>query len=147
MSTKKRKRVHPKLSDKKLVDQSQKNMCDINCIMDRYKKTGMLPQFKEKFPMFIDNTGVKSVEEAHQLVNEANYLFEQIPAKVRKLMDNNPANLIDFVNNPENFDICLEYGLIEAGLIKAKEVTPSKPQPKAEKNTVDTKETVNSQGA
>jgi len=142
MSKTKRKRVHPKLSDVKLVDQSQKNLCDINCIMERYRKTGMLPQFKQKFPMFIDNTGVKSVEEAHALVNEANFLFDQIPSKLRKLMDNNPANLIDFVNNPENEKICLEYGLIEP-----QAVTSAKVQPEAENSTVDTKETVNSQGA
>jgi hypothetical protein len=139
--TKKRetKRTHPELSDLQLVDQSQKNMVDINTIMDRYRKTGMLPQFREKMPLFIDNTGVTSVEEAHALVREANYLFEQIPSQVRKMMDNNPANLVDFVTNPENQEICIKHGLLEA-----KAVTSAKPAAGEAKETKDT-ETV--QGA
>lgn len=133
-----RKRVHPKLSDKKLVDQSQKNLVDINVIIERYRKTGMLPQFKEKFPLFIDNTGVTSVEEAHDLVQNANMLFQQIPSAVRKLMDNDPRNLIDFVSNEENREICIKYGLLEP-----KAVTPAKVEADKPQETQETQETQN----
>lgn len=141
--TKKResKRTHPILSDKQLTDQSHKGMVDINSIMEKYRKTGMLPQFREKIPLFIDNTGIASVEEAHALVREANYLFEQIPSQVRKMMDNNPANLVDFVLNPENKEICLKYGLLEAKPVTSGEAAAGKA------STVDTKETETSQGA
>lgn len=132
-------RVHPKLSDKKLVDQSHKNMCDINIIMERYRKTGMLPQFREKIPYFVDNTGIKSIEEAHELVNEANYLFEQIPSHIRKLMDNNPANLVDFIKNPENIDVCTKYGLIEPQSVAPDKVAAGKASEDLEKETKDTK--------
>lgn len=97
-----------------MTDQSDKNMVNINSIMDRYAKTGLLPQFKEKVAQYIDTTQIPSYMEAQAQISKAKELFMQLPAPVRKLMDNNPANLEQVVANPEYKDVLLKYGVLEA---------------------------------
>lgn len=99
-------------SEPVLTDQSYKNACDINLIMANYAKTGMLPHFQTSQPQYIDNTEIPNLMEAFEITRHATDLFNQLPADVRRLMDNNPANLEEFVNNPENKDILLKNGVL-----------------------------------
>lgn len=96
----------------KLTDQSDAKDADINAIMERYKKTGMLPQYKEKIGQYLDNTQIPTFMDAHDLVVQAQELFLQIPSPIRKLMDNDPANLENFIKNKDNHDILREYGVL-----------------------------------
>ena len=106
-------RVQLKTVGPSMTDQSDKNMVDINSIMANYAKTGLLPAFKEKVESYIDTTQIPSYIEAQAQIREAGELFEQLPAPVRKLMDNNPANLEKVISNPEYKDILLKYGVLE----------------------------------
>lgn len=96
-----------------MTDQSDKNYLDINNIMENYSKTGLLPQFKEKVAQYMDASILPSYIEAHSQIREAKELFEAIPSPIRKLMDNNPANLEPFLKDPENKDILIKYGVLE----------------------------------
>lgn len=95
-----------------LTDQSYKNACDINIIMANYAKTGLLPDSGMKQPFYIDNTEIPNLMEAFDISNRAIDMFYELPADVRKLMDNNPANLENFVLNPENTDILRKHGIL-----------------------------------
>jgi phage internal scaffolding protein len=106
-------RLASKPSGASKTDQSDKNMVDINLIMERYAKTGVLPHFKEKIAQYLDVTELPSYMEAQKQISEAKELFNQLPAKVRKLMNNNPAKLEEFIEDPDNEDILLKYKLIE----------------------------------
>jgi len=119
----KRKRSQLKCEDPSLTDQSMKNACDINHIIDYYSKTGTLPHFKEKVPRYIDTTQLPNLMTAFDTVNHAKTLFAELPPKIRKLMDNNPANLEGFLLDRENHDM-----LIKAGVLS----TPEKPEASAE---------------
>lgn len=108
-----RKRKSLDLSHPKITDQSSKKMCDINCIIASYQKTGMLPHFKEKHPQFLDETKFPTFMEAHDTVQQASDLFNQLPSIVRKAMNNNPANLEEFINDPKNHSFLSDHGIIE----------------------------------
>jgi len=95
-----------------LTDQSYKNACDINVIMANYAKTGLLPQMQNREPQYIDNTQIPNLMEAFEITQKATDLFYSLPADVRRLMDNDPAQLENFVNNPENADILLKNGVL-----------------------------------
>ena len=95
-----------------LTDQSFKNACDINVIMSNYAKTGMLGHVNESEPKYIDNTIIPDLAKAYDIVNLAEQMFFDLPANVRKLMDNDPSQLENFINNPENKDVLLKSGLI-----------------------------------
>lgn len=100
-------------SHPKLTDQSYKGSSDINNIMKRYKKTGILPETKKHLAKYVDNSNIPSIEDAHNVIMEAKNLFMQLPAEVRKKMGNDPANMVDFVKDEKNKDYLVEKGLLE----------------------------------
>ena len=107
------RRVQHFCNDKSLTDQSSKKSCDINLIMKQYQKTGLLPHFSQKVGEYLDISDVPSFEEAHDLVSEARSLFLELPSNIRKMMDNNPAKLEEFVKDPQNIDLLISEGLME----------------------------------
>lgn len=107
-----RKRTTTDLSEPKITDQSYKKSCDINNIMKQYAKTGMFTHLNSQPLKYIDNTTIPNLEQSFEIVRNAHKLFYELPSDIRKLMDNNPANLESFVNNPKNEKILKENGLI-----------------------------------
>lgn len=101
-------------SEPKITDQSYKSMCDINNIMANFAKTGMLSHTTTIQPTFVDNTLIPSLEHAHDIVKAATTAFYELPPTVRKLMDNNPQNLENFVQDPENSEILQKHGILIA---------------------------------
>lgn len=108
-----RKRVSLDVSKPVLTDQSSKNMSDINNIMLQYQKTGLLPVQQEKVAQYIDNTLAMPLEQAHELIRDARTMFAELPAPIRKLMDNDPTNLVSFLNDSDNKEILIKHGVIE----------------------------------
>jgi len=126
--TQSRIRVTLDCSHPRLVDDSLAAACDINNIMDKFKKSGMLPHFPERIPRFTDNTNIPSLEEAQEIYNRAKNAFMQLPAQIRKLMDNDPTQMDDFLANEDNAAIMKKYGLLIDK--KADAIVPSiAPQP------------------
>lgn len=123
-----RKRHQIDCSHPKKTEQAHKKMCDINNIMESYRKTGMLPQFKQKQPFFADVSNVPSIEEAYETVQNARESFMELPSDIRKLMDNDPRKLESFVQNSDNHEMLRKYGLIA-------------PAPKPEPEPVKTEKT------
>lgn len=107
-----RKPVHLNCSEPLLTDQSYKRSTDINSIMAQYAKTGMLPNFRKNPPMYIDETQIPDAITSFNIVNRAQELFQELPAIVRKAMDNNPALMENFIANEENHDFLLKHGVL-----------------------------------
>lgn len=106
------RRVQIDCSEEKVTDQSYAKSTDINNIMANYHKTGVLPHTRENLARYIDNTEIPSLIEAHELIEGAKSMFMELPAHIRKLMDNNPQNMESFIRNPENTETLVKYGLI-----------------------------------
>lgn len=120
-------------SSPQITDQSDAQACDINNIMKNYQKTGMLSHVSQKIAKFQDNTGLPSLEIAFKTVNEAMDAFSELPADIRKLMDNDPSKLEEFIQDKENTEI-----LIKKGILTKKEVIHD-----AEKTDISVKEVKN----
>lgn len=93
------------------TEQSHKNQVDINKIMAKVEKGGMPPLAKGS-PMYGDFTQASDYQNALERLHAAQEQFDELPAKIRKRFDNDPAWLIDFMNNPENAAEARELGLI-----------------------------------
>nr|QJB20474.1 MAG: internal scaffolding protein [Microvirus sp.] len=131
-----RRRVTVDCSSPILTDQSYKNACDINVIMEQYAKTGLLAHQTSKEPQYLDNTLVPSLEVAFDIVSAASEAFFSLPPDVRKLMDNDPSQMENFVSNDENAEILKKHGLIiskaeppESTLSKVAALPPQDPPP------------------
>lgn len=95
-----------------ITDQSFKKQCDINAIMTQYQKTGMLPQQTTIPARYIDSSEIPTLEAAFEVTHKAYEAFQTLPPEVRRHMDNNPAQMEEFINNPKNLPILKEHGII-----------------------------------
>lgn len=82
--------------------QSHKDECDINNVMRRFEKTGVLEHTAKYEPQWGDFVNTpSSFQEAMHQVQEAERMFMDLPAKLRKRFDNDPGQFIDFVENAD----------------------------------------------
>lgn len=115
-TAKKPTRYRPKIYFKEgssKTKQSFKNECDINLIVNKFKATGVITHQNNQ-PAQYGYAPEIDFREALQTVMEAEESFGKLPAAVRQRFMNDPAELIDFLGDPENRDEAVELGLMEA---------------------------------
>ncbi|WNK13994.1 MAG: internal scaffolding protein [Microvirus sp.] len=96
-----------------ITQQHFKDECDVNQIVERFMKTGELPE-NQRIPQFGDFSDVKSYDTALQLVRDAQEEFENLPALIRKRFNNNPEELLEFIDDPSNQEEGIRLGLMIA---------------------------------
>lgn len=101
--------------------QSEKDNCDINVIMNRYATCGTpLPYRTDGVePVYADVSELGDYMENFQRCKQAEEMFNALPSALRKELDNNPANLISFIQDKKNESRCIEYGLINKPIMEA----------------------------
>lgn len=92
--------------------QSFKAECDINTIVSRFLRTGVLDFANKNQPRYGDTTGIE-YQSAMQVVASAKTLFNELPAALRDRFENEPALFLDFIQDPRNRDEARELGLLK----------------------------------
>lgn len=100
-----------KCEDKTLTKQSFRDECDINIIMERFGKTGELPE-NVRTPTYGDFTGLTDFRQAMNAVVAARESFDAMPAPVRARFHNDPAEFVDFCSDEGNRDEIRQMGLM-----------------------------------
>lgn len=113
------RRVQILTQGESMARESLKNETDINTIVARYNKTGTWSHLSNRAPVYADIGDFGDYRDAIHLVREAEEKFMSLPADVRKEFGNDPAQLLDFIKNPANYEKAVKLKLI-----------PQKPQPK-----------------
>ena len=98
--------------DASLAQQHFKDECDINNILRQFNITGLLPQTPLS-PQYGDFSGVGDYHTALNQIISAEDQFMSLPAQLRARFENDPAQLIEFLNKPENYDEAVNLGLVE----------------------------------
>lgn len=100
--------------------QSEKDNCDINVIMNRYATCGTpLPVRTDGLqPMFADVSELGDYMENFNRCKQAEEMFNNLPSALRKELDNNPANLLHFIQDEKNKERCYEYGLLNKPIVE-----------------------------
>lgn len=112
--------------------QSEKDNCDINVIMSRYATCGTpLPYRTDGVqPVYADVSELGDYMENFQRCKQAEEMFNNLPSALRKELDNNPANLLSFIQDEKNKERCYEYGLLNKSVVEVPQapvVAPSVP--------------------
>lgn len=97
--------------DPTLTKQSFKDECDINNILKKYQKTGLLDHVNKYQGDYGDYIDAPSYQEAQNRILDAQYMFMSLPATVREKFKNDPGMFLDFVHDPKNEDAMVEMGL------------------------------------
>ena len=110
-----------KCLDPSLTQQQFRDESDINTIVDRFMKTGHLPD-PVSMPQYVDYEGVFDFQSAMNVVRQADENFMRMDAKVRARFHNSPQEFLEFFANPANSDEAVRLGL---AVPQSKESPPS----------------------
>lgn len=77
--------------------QSFQKSCDINNIMRRYQKTGVIEHINRNEPRYGIATG-QTFKEAMDLLASAQAMFDELPSEARKHFNHDPAAFFDYIN-------------------------------------------------
>lgn len=112
-----------------LTSQSFSDEVDINKIMARIQK-GQPVLTSAGTPFYGDVSDLGGLQDALIKVQEAEELFSQYPADLRSKFENDPVQLVSFLEDPKNYDEALKLGLVEPRPIIN---TPPVPEPGVDK--------------
>lgn len=107
--------------------QSHKAECDINTIMAKYKKTGLIDHMARSAGEYADVSGA-DFQSAQLLVAGAKSMFHGLPASIRGRFENDPGEFLAFMDNPANVNEAVELGL----LAKPEAIIEGEPLPEAQ---------------
>lgn len=95
-----------------MTDGSFKSECDINNIVQRCLQTGVVPTVQGGiYGDFADLPN--DLQSSYALIEEAGNRFMQLSSDVRKEFNNDPMQLLQFLQNPANKQRAGELGLID----------------------------------
>lgn len=114
-----------------LAKQSFKDECDINTILAKYKKTGVLDHFNTHKGDYKDLGGSADFHQAMNIVIAAQASFATLPAEMRFKFKNDPAQFLAFVSDEANAEEMIAMGLrTSTGPAEDPSPTPDPPEPK-----------------
>lgn len=100
-----------KFPTKSLTQQHNKEQSDINYIVARAEKIGGI-QKPVNEPVYADVSNMPDYQTAQNIIIDANNRFMQLPSAVRLRFNNNPSELIRFLQKAENIDEAEKLGLL-----------------------------------
>lgn len=95
-----------------ITEQAHAKECDMNYILRNYQKTGLLKHVRENEGRY-DDVSVEDFQSAMFIVNEAQQMFEKLPADVRQKFGHSPVNFLEFVQNPANRKELKSMGMLK----------------------------------
>jgi len=92
------------------TDQTQKEQCDVKNIMKKYgNKLSNVPDPIKGLQG--DFSEIPSFQQMQDILNQASTTFNSLPSKLRKRFDNDPAEMVKFLEDPNNNEEAVSLGL------------------------------------
>lgn len=98
------------------VQQQFKDHCDLNKIVAKYKTTGRWQEvvMAGQGGVYADISSIGDYQESVEKVLKANNAFMTLPAEIRVRFNNDPGELLKFIQNPRNFEEGKKLGLFKS---------------------------------
>lgn len=93
------------------TQQHHVNECDVNQIIKKYDRTGLIIHVSKMEGRYGDVSGIE-FKNAMDLVSGSFTMFEALPSDIRKRFKNDPMNFYEFMDNPDNREEAIKLGLI-----------------------------------
>lgn len=110
-----------------VTKQAHKEECDINNILNQYKRTGIVRHVTERKAQFIDLPADLDLQNSLNVVKRAQEAFASLPAVVRDRFHNNPAEFLAAFQDEKRQDELRQLGLLQPAEVvqEAHEDTPA----------------------
>lgn len=113
-----RVRVLKTFSKASRTKQAFKDECDINRVMKKYEKTGVITHVNRFSGRYGDFISAPDYQAACNAVLAAQDMFMTLPSKVRARFENDPRAFLEFAQNPDNVDEMRELGLLKPEVVE-----------------------------
>lgn len=100
------------------TEQDHKKECDVNLIIKKYDRTGLISHVSKFEARYGDLRGV-DYKAAMDLIAGANSSFSNLPAEIRKRFRNSPEELLRFMEDEGNREEAVKLGLIDKNWTEA----------------------------
>lgn len=104
-----------------MAQQHFKDDADVNTIMARYSRTGLLVDplsvNTSRKPQFGDFSTVCDFHQAQNIIAESYEMFDALPSNIRKRFNNDPSELLAFIEDEKNHDEAVSLGLIDVAAV------------------------------
>ncbi len=84
---------------KGLAKQSMRDECDVNLIMAKFVKTGLISHVARGLPSFVDVSELTDYRSAIEQVRSVEKYFAALPAGVRTRFDNDAVSFMSFLES------------------------------------------------
>lgn len=98
--------------DPPITQQSGKDECDINKIIEKATRGQIINHVNALPAKYGDFSNVPDFQTALNLVQEAQEAFSQLTTDVKKRFNQNPQELMDFLQDPKNDEEARKLGLV-----------------------------------
>lgn len=105
--------VHAKTGTVSRTHQNFLEEANINTVMGKYRRVGFFENVNVRVPAYADFSTVGEFQDAQNKLVAAREYFESLPARLRNRCDNDPAKLIEFVEDPANIQEMIDLGIID----------------------------------
>lgn len=122
-----------------MTQQNFQDECDINKIMEQYKRTGIIEHIKDQIGSYVDLPNETDYQGALNIVIGAKETFEELPGTLRAKFQNDPIQFLNYMDSPKNLDEKRELGLVEPAKAAALPETRQVDDAEGEKPPAETK--------
>lgn len=95
------------------TEQAHKDRCDVNKIMRKYDKSGLITHVSKFEAEFGDTTGIE-FKSMMDKISSAQSSFNELPSAIRTRFDNEAYKLLQFMDDPNNRDEAIKLGLVRS---------------------------------
>lgn len=113
-----------------LAKQSFKDECDINRIMFKFEKTGMVAHLNTYQGNYGSALGSQDYHSSLNQVLAAKAAFLSLPSKIRGRFANNPGDFLAFIDNPDNKTEAIKLGILpdpDQTMVETQPILPTPP--------------------
>jgi phage internal scaffolding protein len=94
------------------TEQSHKDQCNVNKIIAKYDREGIIRHVSRIEAKFGDLDGKDFKDMQDQIITAKN-MFMELPSEIRNRFKNDPAKLLEFMEDSQNRDEAIKLGLID----------------------------------
>lgn len=98
--------------DPSMTVQSFKDETDINVIVARAVSGADISHVNSRVARYGDFSNIPDYQSALNLVNRAEGMFRELPAPVRERFSNDAVKMVNFLQDPANYDEAVKLGLV-----------------------------------
>lgn len=92
--------------------QADMEKCDLRYQLARFQKTGLMGNLRSDEPLTGDFSEIDDLITAQNRLIDLEEQFMAMPAALRKKFDNDPFNMLEWLQKEENYDEAVKYGLM-----------------------------------